>query len=207
MCSCDFFWLQILVSEQIFFSGEIYEQEMLTLLWATWDLKSRWPRGWDPTVIKSKRHPDVHLFSWLCRKNNWDNFFPVCRIERDKVEESEREIGMYRYSSAGLFTKLSSVQHKRAFCCIRGMIPWPRCGLGNYKRAYFTIPISVSVNDCTLESASVSASMSECVWMCEPSASTIPRMQVTLATNPIYRELDSLFKHLVPMINKSNLHF
>lgn len=45
------------------------------------------------------------------------------------------------------------------------------------------------------------------VWMCQPSPSPIPRMQVTLETNPIYRLLDLLFKHLVRKLNKSNLHF
>lgn len=43
--------------------------------------------------------------------------------------------------------------------------------------------------------------------MCQPSPSPIPRMQVTLETNPIYRLLDLLFKHLVPELNKYNLHF
>lgn len=77
-------------------------------------------------------------------KNNY--IFLSCWTEWEKTRNAQ------------VVQVLSSVQHKRHFCCFHAMILWPHCGLGNYKRAYFTIPISVSMNDCTHESASVSAS-------------------------------------------------
>ncbi len=85
-------------------------------------------------------------------------FLSVGRSEGKKLkrvlekEESSAE--------SSLFGEMIPVQHERVFCCFYGMIPWPHCGLGNYKRPYFTIPISVSMNDCTHESTSVSASVS-----------------------------------------------